>query len=63
MIRTTKIPTPIKKNMMINYYDANKAQRWGKIEKETKHSFIVSNLFGEKTKVSKENVICEKEGQ
>jgi len=49
------------KEMMLNYYDRNGAQRWGKITEETKSTFIVYDIVGEKTTVPKSKVICQKE--
>ncbi len=55
--RTTK---PKKKIRMVNYRDKNKAQRWGKVEKEKKDHLVVRDMSGEKAKVSKQMIIEEK---
>ncbi len=57
--RTTKPGSTEKKIRMINYYDKNKAQRWGRIEKEHKDHIVVKNAYGEKEKVPREKIIGE----
>lgn len=43
--------------IFVNYYDRNKAQRWGKLFREHKNHVIVVDIFEEKIKVKKEKII------
>ena len=45
---------------MVNYYDRNKAQRWGRLEKEDGGSVIVRDVFGDRDKVPKSSIIKER---
>lgn len=61
MKRTTKPAGQGKKIIMVNYYDKNKAQRWGRLEKGNEDSIIVRNAHKEKEKVPRESIIEEEE--
>lgn len=43
--------------VFVNYYDKNKAQRWGILAEEYKNHMVVTDMFEEKIKVDKENII------
>ena len=45
------------KTVMVNYYDGNKAQRWGKLTQEGREILSVVNAHGEKEKVPRRKVI------
>jgi len=61
MRRTTKPGGQGKKIIMVNYYDENKAQRWGRLEKGIEGSIIVRNAYNKKQKIPREKIIEEKE--
>ena len=61
MRRTTKPGGQGKKIIMVNYYDENKAQRWGRLEKGIEGGIIVRNAYNEKQKIPREKIIQEKE--
>ncbi len=43
--------------LMVEYFDRNKAQRWGKVEKELPNYFIVRRLDGDRERVLREKIL------
>ncbi len=49
------------KRMMINYYDNNKAQRWGRLVEEHENHVIVKDVLEERSTVLRGKIIKEQE--
>lgn len=66
-MRRTKAPPPLirrknappGKKRMINYYDINRAQRWGTVIQEKKSIIIARTVMGDKVKVPRKDIICD----
>jgi len=57
MVKLRRTEPPKNIQVFINYYDVNKAQRWGALIKDHKNYVIVEDVVKERTKVNKEKII------